>query len=113
MLVSGIASKPPFIVHAVQIILFDQYASAIISPLLLLFKISNDGTFVSHYNDVNKHEVPGGPKSSTGEVIINEREVTNNAPKIGKTSFHIWMRKCEPHYISRYDYKVRVCSASS
>ena len=29
MLVSGIASKPPFMVHAVQIILFDQYASAI------------------------------------------------------------------------------------
>ena len=56
MLVSGIASKPPFMVHAVQIILFDQYASAImkiISPLLLLFKISNDGTFVSFYNDVN------------------------------------------------------------
>ena len=85
----------------------------IISPLLLFFKISNDGTFVSHYNDVNKHEVPGGPKSSTGGAIINEREVTSNAPKIGKTSFHIWMKKCEPNYISRYDYKVRVCSASS
>ena len=56
MLVSGIASKPPLMVHAVQMILFDQYASAImkiISPLSLLFKISNDGTFVSYYNDEN------------------------------------------------------------
>jgi hypothetical protein len=43
-------------VHAIQIILFDEYSSVImmmISPLVLILNISNDGTFVSHYNDMN------------------------------------------------------------
>jgi hypothetical protein len=43
-------------VHAIQIILFDECTSAfmmVISPLLLLLKITNDGTFVSRYNDMN------------------------------------------------------------
>ena len=74
-------------VHAIQIILFDECTSAfmmMISPLLLLLKIYfADGTSVSHYNDMHWHEASGGPKSSTGGTITIEHEVANNAPKIG------------------------------
>ena len=40
-----------------------------------------------------------GPKSSAGGAIINEREVANNAPQIGKTYIYIRTKNCEPNYI--------------
>jgi len=47
----ALASKPSFMVHVTQIILLDECTSAtmmVIDQLLLLLKVSYDGTFVSH-----------------------------------------------------------------
>ena len=58
---------------------------------------------------MNYRDALGGPKTSAGEAIVNEREVANNAPKIGESAVDMWMKKCKPNYMSRCDNKVIAC----
>ena len=46
--------------------------------------------------DMNIHNAPGGPKSSAGGTIVNERDVANNAPKLGKLLFMCGGRHTSP-----------------
>jgi hypothetical protein len=62
---------------------------------------------------MNYHDAPGGPKTSAGGAIVNERQVAINAPKIGESAIYMWMKKCKPNYMSRRDNKVSVCSILS
>jgi hypothetical protein len=62
---------------------------------------------------MNYRDALGGPKTSAGEAIVNEREVANNAPKIGESAVYMWTKKCKPNYMSRCDNKVSACSILS
>jgi hypothetical protein len=50
---------------------------------------------------MNYRDALGGPKTSAGEAIVNEREVAINAPKIGESAIYMWMKKSEPNYMFR------------